>query len=52
MVKLTKEELETISNLLFTGKWGFSFQENVKIVQPIINKIAKIISEDKKPNKK
>ena len=46
-VELTKKELQTISNLLFTGKWGFSLQENGRIITPLINKLAKIIDLQK-----
>lgn len=41
-VRLTKEELITLQNLLFTGKWGLSVQENKQIIEPLINKLAKI----------
>lgn len=52
---LTKEELQTLSNLLFTGKWGLSMQENQQIINPLINKLAQEIDlltkqqEEKQP---
>ncbi len=46
-VELTKEELQIISNLLFTGKWNLSLQENNRVITPLINKIAKMIDLDK-----
>jgi len=46
--KLTKEELQTISNLLFTGKWNLSLKESNSIIAPIINKLAKMIDQLKK----
>lgn len=46
--KLTVGELKNISNLLFTGKWNLSLQENNKIITPIINKLAKMIDGLKK----
>ena len=42
-VELTTQELQNISQLLFTGKWNLSLQENQQIVTPIINKLAKMI---------
>ena len=42
-MKLTKEELQTIINLLFAGKFGFSAQENDKVIVPIINKLSKMM---------
>ena len=44
-MKLTKEELQTIINLLFAGKFGFSAQENDKVIVPIINKLSKMMDE-------
>jgi len=43
--ELSKEELKTISNLLFTGKWNLSLQENNQVVTPLINKIAQMIDQ-------
>jgi len=40
---LTKQELQNISNLLYTGKWGMSLQESNQTVTPLINKLAKEI---------
>ena len=40
---LTKQELQNISNLLFTGKWNLSLQESNNVVTPLINKIAQEI---------
>ncbi len=40
---LTVEEMKTISNLLFTGKWNLSLQESQQVVTPIINKLAQFI---------
>lgn len=42
-VELTKEELQNISNLLFTGKWNFSFQESSQVIMPLVNKLAQMI---------
>ena len=44
---LTSDELRTISNLLFTGKWNLSLSESNQAIAPIINKIAKIIDQKK-----
>ena len=44
-MELTKEELQTIINLLFAGKFGFSAQENDKVIVPIINKLSKMMDE-------
>ena len=43
--ELSKKELKTISNLLFTGKWNLSLQENNQVVTPLINKIAQMIDQ-------
>jgi len=43
--ELSKEELKTISTLLFTGKWNLSLQENNQVVTPLINKIAQMIDQ-------
>ena len=43
--ELTKEELQTISNLLFAGKWNLSLQESNQVITPLINKIARIIDQ-------
>jgi hypothetical protein len=46
---MTKEELQSIINLLFTGKWNLSMQEARQIVEPLINKLLKEIDKlDKK----
>ena len=45
IMELTKEELQTIINLLFAGKFGFSAQENDKVIVPIINKLSKMIDK-------
>lgn len=45
--KLTKEELQNLSNLLFTGKWNLSLQENQQVVTPLINKLAKMLDQIK-----
>ena len=42
---LTKEELITLQNLLFTGKWNLSMQESRQIVEPLINKLADMAKE-------
>ena len=44
-IELAKKELTTLSNLLFTGKWGLSLQENEQVLKPLINKIARIIDQ-------
>ena len=44
-MELNTEELQTISNLLFNGKFGFSLQENQRVVTPLINKLAKMLDE-------
>jgi len=49
---LTKQELQNISNLLFTGKWNLSAQENQQVVIPLINSIAKEIDEGKEGKEK
>lgn len=46
--KLTVEELKNLSNLLFTGKWNLSLQENNRLITPLINKLAKMIDDFKK----
>lgn len=43
--ELTKQELQTISKLLFTGKWNLSLSENNQIITPLINKIARILDQ-------
>jgi len=45
--ELTKEELQTIANLLFEGKFGFSSKEDNQVITPLINRISKIISQKK-----
>ena len=46
---ITKDELQSLSNLLFTGKWGLSLSENQQMITPLINKIAQEIDELSKP---
>ena len=41
--ELTKEELQTIINLLYNGKFGFSAQEDNQVITPLVNKISRII---------
>ena len=48
---MTKQELQSIINLLFNGKFGFSAQENERVINPLINKLSKEI-DDLKPKKK
>ena len=43
--ELSKEELKTISTLLFTGKWNLSLQENEQALKPLINKLARMIDQ-------
>ena len=45
--KLTKEELQTIINLLFSGKFGLSAQESNQAINPLVNKLSKMIDEIK-----
>jgi len=40
---LTKQELQNISRLLYTGKWGMSLQESSQTITPLINKLVKEI---------
>ena len=49
---LNKQEFQTISQLLFTGKWNLSLEESNKIVLPLINKIAQEIDALEKDGKK
>ncbi len=51
-MNFTKQELVKLSNLLFTGKWGFSQQEGSQVITPLINKMSQMITEMKKPKKK
>jgi len=41
-LELTSEEMKTISNLLYTGKWNLSVQESNQVITPLINKLAKL----------
>ena len=43
--ELTKEELQTIANLLFVGKFGFSSKEDNQVITPLINKISRLLDE-------
>ena len=45
--ELTKEELQTIANLLFEGKFGFSSKEDNQVITPLINRISKILDQRK-----
>jgi len=51
-VGLTKEELKTIMNLLFSGKFGFSVKEGQRIITPLINKMGIMIDALGKSNEK
>lgn len=42
-IKLTKDELVFISNVLFQSKWNG--QEWQKIITPLINKLAQMIDK-------
>ena len=44
-IKLTKEELTLISNVLFNSRW--SGQEWQQTITPLVNKLAKMIDERK-----
>lgn len=44
-VKLTAEELRLISQVLFNGRW--TGQEWEQAVTPLINKLAKMIDQEK-----
>jgi len=46
-LRLTKEELVTLQNLLYTGKWNLSARESDEVVKPLINKLAKMVDEIK-----
>jgi len=51
--ELTKENLITLQNLLYTGKWNLSARESDEVVKPLINKLAKMVDEaGKLPEKK
>ena len=43
--ELTKEELRTIINLLFVGKFGFSAQESQRVMTPLSNKMSRMIDQ-------
>jgi len=45
--ELTKQELQTIINLLYNGKFGFSAQENQQVITPLSNKMSRIIDQRK-----
>ena len=45
--ELTKEQLQTIANLLFEGKFGFSSKEDNQVITPLINRISKILDQRK-----
>lgn len=47
-MKLNKEELQTIINLLATGKWNLSLNEMQQIVVPLINKLQAMLAEKSK----
>jgi len=49
---LTKEELQSISNLIFSGKWNLSMQESEQVIKPLLNKISSILAEMDKPKDK
>ena len=42
-IKLTKDELQGIVNLLFSGKFGFSAREGQQVVTPLINKLSQML---------
>ena len=44
-VKLTKDELVLLSNVLFQSRW--SGQEYEQIIKPLINKLAKLADLEK-----
>ncbi len=46
---MNKKELQTLINLLHSGKWNLSLQESNQIVAPLINKLSKMLSELDKP---
>ena len=43
--ELSKQELQTIINLLFSGKFGFSAQESQQVITPLVNKMSRIIDQ-------
>jgi len=45
--ELTKQELQTIINLLFVGKFGFSAQENQRVMTPLSNKMSRMVDQSK-----
>ena len=45
--ELTKQELRTIINLLFSGKFGFSAQESQQAITPLINKMSRMADQSK-----
>lgn len=48
-MQLNKQELTSIVNLLYTGKWNFSRQESDQNINPLINKLSKMVDELNKP---
>jgi len=44
-IEFTKKELQTIAQLLFAGKFGFSSKEDNQVVTPLINRISKMIDQ-------
>jgi len=42
-IEFTKKELQTIAQLLFEGKFGFSAKEDNQVITPLINKCSRII---------
>jgi len=46
-IKLTKQELINIQNLLYVGKFGLSASQFDQSIKPLINKMAKMVDEIK-----
>lgn len=41
-MQLTKQELVTLQNLLFTGNFGLNMQQAEQVIKPLINKLAQM----------
>ena len=46
-IKLTKQELINIQNLLYAGNFGLSASQFDQSIRPLINKLAKMVDEIK-----
>lgn len=44
-MKLTKQELVNLQNLLYTGNFGLNLQQYEQAVKPLINKLTQMTSE-------